>query len=168
MSAWDSRTVLLAGLIAPNSSVLEFGAGRMALRHYLPEGCSYTPSDLFEREPGILCYDLNAPQLPPLPDFDVAVFGGVLEYVHDIPRVLTHLHAQCEYVVASYAVAGSKRLRSRLERRRHGWVNDYSAEEFVGMFLHAGFYPRAERRWNGQMLYQFKKQHVHPAAVRDL
>jgi hypothetical protein len=168
MSFWDTRTVQLAALITPNTRVLEFGAGRMVLRRHLPEGCTYTPSDLVEREPGILCYDLNAPQLAPLPGFDVAVFGGVLEYVHDIPRLLTHLHGHCECVVASYAVATSKGLRARLGRRKHGWVNDYSAEGLVGMFLHAGFYPSAERRWGGQILYQFKKQHVHPAAVRDL
>src|SRR5216684_8281329 len=44
-SDWDSRTRLLAGLISPGSSVLEFGAGRQALKAMLADGCTYTPSD---------------------------------------------------------------------------------------------------------------------------
>jgi hypothetical protein len=167
MRATQDPRPQLDGLIAPNARVLEFGGRGMALRQHLPAGWPCTPSDLVEGEPGVRRYDLNAEQLAALPGFDVAVFDGVLEYVRDVPRLLAHLHMHCDHVVATYPVATSRGLRAKLGRRSHGWVNDYSVDELVGMFLHAGFYPCAERRWEGQMLFQFKKQQLHAAAVRD-
>lgn len=46
---WDSRTIMIARLIPPNSRVLEFGAARLVLRDHLPINCSYQPSDIVDR-----------------------------------------------------------------------------------------------------------------------
>ena len=51
---WEDRTRQMVRLIAPGTSVFEFGAGRCHLEKMLPENCSYTPSDLVSR--GALTY----------------------------------------------------------------------------------------------------------------
>src|SRR5689334_4642044 len=56
---WDSRTKQISGHIKPGSSVLEFGAGRLALVKFLPPDCKYTPSDLVDRGMGTIVADLN-------------------------------------------------------------------------------------------------------------
>src|ERR1035438_4206337 len=43
---WDQRTQRIAGLITAGTSVIEFGAGRMAILRFLPATCTYTSSDL--------------------------------------------------------------------------------------------------------------------------
>src|SRR5438105_2510155 len=99
---WDTRTEMLAGLIKPGA--LEFGAGRMVLKNFLPANCVYTPSDLVDRKNGTWVCDLNSPELPAFPSHDVAVFSGVLEYLNDLPMLAAHLSVFVQEVVASYAV----------------------------------------------------------------
>ena len=84
--SWDDRAAILASLVPRGSSVLELGAGKGNLEKMLPEGCSYTPSDIHEVHGPRLLIDLNAEQLPEFPEHDVAVLGGVLEYVEEIGR----------------------------------------------------------------------------------
>ncbi len=52
---WDERTRVIAGLVRPDSRVIEFGAGRRQLEKFLPASCRYTPSDLVDRGPVQLC-----------------------------------------------------------------------------------------------------------------
>ena len=108
----------MATPIRPGSSVLEFGAGRMVLKQSLPEGCRDTPSDIVDRGPRTIVCDLNARTLPDFPHHDVAVFSGVLEYVHDVPRVVALLARTVDTVVASYADTDS--VARRITRRAHG------------------------------------------------
>jgi hypothetical protein len=157
-SDWDSRTITLAASIPPSSKVLEFGAGRMVLREHLPPGCSYTPSDLVDREPGVcIVCDLNAPTLPDFGRHDVVVFSGVLEYVTDVPRLLSHLAGSCRLILASYAVASGKGTAEVIGRRRLGWWNDYTAEELVAVFRECGFEVSQIGKWGGQNLYKLER-----------
>lgn len=165
---WDRRTERLAALIDPRSRVIEFGAGRRVLRHHLPPGCSYTPSDLVSRSGDTLVADLNATPLPDLPEADVAVFGGVLEYLHDVPSVLWHLHSFVPTIVASYVPGGEGQWSWR---RNKGWVNDFTEEELKAVFLRGGYRPvhqeEMAERWGRQVLYRLARQNIHLAAVRD-
>lgn len=154
-SAWDARTEKLAAMIPQGASVLEFGAGRMALRRYLPSSTAYTPSDLVDRGAGTLVCDLNAKELPPLPPHDVAVFSGVLEYVHDAPRLVAHLAPCVRAIVASYAVTEGE--PSAITRRNRGWTNDYSADQFEAIFASCGFVCDLRDAWEAQKLYRFVK-----------
>lgn len=151
---WDSRTRRIATLIPPGSSVLEFGAGRLVLKACLPVGCSYTPSDLVDRGEGTIICDLNGDSLPPFSDYDVAVFSGVLEYVHDVPRLIEHLSDRVRMIIASYAVKETNERR----RRAQGWVNDFSSAQLVQVFETAGFHPEHEERWRSQSIYRFTKR----------
>ena len=78
---WDARTIMMARLIPPNSSVLEFGAARLVLREYLPTNCSYQPSDIVDRGDNTIVCDLND-EFPDLSHhYTHVVFSGVLEYI---------------------------------------------------------------------------------------
>ncbi|MBI3802610.1 MAG: class I SAM-dependent methyltransferase [Nitrospirae bacterium] len=149
---WDARTRRIAGLIQPGQSVLEFGAGRMALKAFLPERCAYTPCDLVDRGDGTIVCDLNG-TLPSFRRHDVAVFSGVLEYVNDLPRLIDHLSGCVDGIVASYAILE----KNETDRRVHGWVNDYSASEFVIVFEKAGFQCNHTEAWGTQVIYQFTR-----------
>jgi hypothetical protein len=150
---WDSRTKQIADLVKPGSKVLEFGAGRMVLKGFLPEGCSYTPSDLVDRGPGTIVLDLNGESLPSFEGHDVAAFSGVLEYVNDVPRLVAHLSRFVGTVVASY---GSTELNGP-ERRAQGWVNDYSTSQFIDVFKAAGFLCDHTEQWRTQVICRFVK-----------
>jgi hypothetical protein len=138
---WDERTKTIAGLIAPGSRVLEFGAGRRQLEALLPPGCRYIPSDLVSRGEGTIVCDLNSPPFPDLRELqiDTAVFGGVLEYVTDLPRLVSWLSGQVRTCIASYECARSAprtfaRLRESFERARIGWLNSYDEAELRRIF----------------------------------
>src|SRR3989338_5904759 len=133
---WDSRTQQIATLIRPGASVIEFGAGRLILKTLLSENCSYTPSDLVDRGYGTIVCDLNSKNLPQFQQYDVAVFSGVIEYVNDVPRVISYLSSYVNVIIASYALI-EKNLRNR---RREGWVNNYNSAQFIKIFENAGFY----------------------------
>lgn len=153
---WDSRTERIAQLIAPESRVLEFGAGRLVLKKYLPEGCSYTPSDIVDRGEGTLVCDLNAETLPQFDsDFDVCVFSGVLEYLNDAPRLIKHLSAKIPTIITSYATLELK--PKLIKRRKSGWVNDYSAAEFKAIFSSFGYVLDHVEEWHSQEIYRFVK-----------
>lgn len=154
---WDSRTELIAALIPAGSSVIEFGAGRMVLKHSLRRGCSYTPSDLVDRGEGTLVCDLNAASLPHFPTHDIAVFSGVLEYVNDVPRLVSHLSKSVDIIIASY---GSTDFVPKIPQRRfYGWVNDHSSNEFLSLFSEAGFHCEDVVTWReAQIVARFLKK----------
>jgi methyltransferase family protein len=154
--AWDGRTKMLASFLDPGSRVLEFGAGRMELARYLPNHCVYIPSDIVDRGNNTFVCDLNAQRLPPLPEHDVAVFSGVLEYVHDVRRLVAYLHEYCNTIAASYATTDFPQQKQTLTRRKHGWVNDYDGAALNRLFSSQGFECAQTLVWeNQQLLFKF-------------
>jgi hypothetical protein len=161
---WDARTEKIAQLIPQGARVIEFGAGRRQLEKFLDPSCSYVPSDLTDRGPGTIICDLNRRPLPDLArlSVDTAVFGGVLEYIHDLESLIEWLAEHVSVCIASYAyVAPSLSLvgtvRDRLVRLYYGYMNRYSEEEFVDLFGRAGFICTARETWNSQLLFRFRK-----------
>ena len=151
---WDSRTKKIAGLIDSQSSIIEFGAGRLVLKSYIPSGCQYTPSDLVDRGGGTIVCDLNKKPLPEFQTYDFAVFSGVLEYVYDVESLVAHLSHRVSNVVASYAVLESNAGK----RRQYGWVNHFKSKEFIDLFEQAGFQCDHQEAWGGQLIYRFRKK----------
>lgn len=151
---WDERTRLIASLIRPGSSVIEFGAGRRQLEQYLDPSCSYVPSDLVSRGPGTIVLDLNRRPLPDLGRrFDVAVLAGVLEYIQRLPSFAAWLASISDTVIASYTPARSRprslrRLCERYARAGAGWVNSYSEEELLDVFARDGLQPVEVVDWH--------------------
>jgi hypothetical protein len=153
--SWDTRTKLIASLIPERSSVLEFGAGRLALQRYLPASCLYTPSDIADRGAGTIVCDLNGEFLPVFPYHDIMVFGGVLEYIFDLDRLLAHLTDSCNGIVASYATTDVSGQRSTFQRRKYGWVNKLSENEIVNKFSGHGFVLKQTLSWENQHIFRF-------------
>ena len=153
---WDSRTKQIAKLISPGTSVIEFGAGRLVLKKYLPKSCAYTPSDLVDRGMGTIIWDLNSNIFPQLQSYDYAVFSGVLEYVDDVPRLIRYLTNYVDAIIASYAV----RELNEKNRRVNGccWVNDFSSQQFIKIFTDAGFQWNHTENWGSQLIYKFLRR----------
>lgn len=151
---WDSRTRLIASIIPERATgLIEFGAGRMLLAELLPESCKYTPSDIIKRSSETLVVDLNASILPFFTTHDVAVFSGVLEYVLDIPRLVSHLSKSVEIFIVSYAPTNN--FPNTLERRKHGWVNDYSINQLNEVFEQFNFVVDFSTTWKDQIIIKY-------------
>lgn len=157
----------MATLVPKGSSVLEFGAGRMVLKDYLDATCKYTPSDSVDRGNCTFVCDLNSKTLPDFPKHDVAVFSGVLEYIHDIPRLLLHLSKYFDTVIVSY---GSTDYVTDIQRRRaYGWVNDYTSQEFIAIFYRSGYDCSHLTHWaSAQLVCKFTKRLQEGARVSQL
>lgn len=151
---WDSRTILIAGLIPAGSAVLEFGAGRFVLRDHLPPDCSYQPSDIVDRGDGTIVCDLNE-DFPTLPRrYTHTVFSGVFEYVSDIGAVVGALKNNTTVIIASYSTTDM--LSDYITRRRSGFINHLSNEQFISLFHHHGFRLSQTHMWQLQTIYYFE------------
>jgi hypothetical protein len=162
---WDGRTEKIARLIPPASRVIEFGAGRRQLEKCLDPTCTYVPSDLVDRGPGTFVCDLNRRPLPGLShlNVDTAIFGGVLEYIHDLESLVEWLAQHVSLCVASYACVPPgkgifQRLRDRFNRFYYGYMSSYREEELVDLFRQAGFRCIARDPWNSQRIFLFVNQ----------
>ncbi|RTL78617.1 MAG: class I SAM-dependent methyltransferase [Hyphomicrobiales bacterium] len=148
---WDERTALIAALVPAGSSVIEFGAARLVLRRHLDPSCSYQPVDLVKRSDDTIVFDLNG-ALPKLPQqYDVAIFSGVLEYVHDLGRIMEWLPRISRSVIFSYAVTDM--LSDPVTRRQNGWVNSFSDKEIRRIVGMAGLDVRSSQPWRQQIIY---------------
>jgi hypothetical protein len=170
---WDERTAMIAKLVPPHSRVIEFGAGRRQLETFLPAACTYTPSDLVDRGAGTIVCDLNRRPLPDLSPVapDVAVFGGVLEYVRDVPSLVGWLAdagvsicvTSFDPVPAGLGVRG--RWRESARRSYNGYMNNLTEDRLLRLFQAGGFVcidrqlwtmPRAS--WESQIILQLRKR----------
>jgi hypothetical protein len=136
---------------------LELGAATDSLRRHLPENVTYTAADLVPRGPDTIVFDLNSDRWPDVPFHDVVVMGGVLEYVHDVPRVIARIARLCSHIVCSYAPADFEGQRTAHERRKHGWVNDFRSAELEEIMRNAGYACTWRAEWNDQLLYVFSR-----------
>jgi hypothetical protein len=159
---WEARTQKLARYIPPESRVLEFGAGRRKLQHYLPHGCTYFASDLTPRDPDTIVCDLNRRPLPDLRHLapDIAVFAGVLEYVGDLRSVAAWLAEQTPVTVVTYdSVKAERATPARavelFTRRNFGYLNNHTLAELEGIFSSAGFRCVRTDTWNSQEIMVF-------------
>jgi len=161
--SWDERTKQLAQLVPPGSRLIEFGAGRRQLQNYLPPGCTYIPSDLVNRGPDTIVCDLNERPLPSLwpASATVAVFGGVLEYIRDVPGLVRWLADQgVKTCVASFdtmptglTVIG--RCRELFRRSYNGYMNSLTEQELLTIFKTVGFECMERQTWHTQIITQF-------------
>jgi hypothetical protein len=152
---WEERTRIMARLVPKGSRVIEFGAGRRRMAHHLDPSCTYLASDVIHRGPGTLVWDLNARPLPDLSPFkvDVAIFGGVLEYLVSLDPIARWLARHVSTCIASYECAETAawsldRLRERLRRARLGWVSTHTETELARLFQAAGFVCEQKVIWH--------------------
>lgn len=163
---WDERTKTIAKLVPEGARVIEFGAGRRQLERFLPAGCTYTPSDLVDRGAGTIVCDLNHRPLPDLsgPKPGVAVFGGVLEYIKDVPALAQWLEgAGVKTCILSFdpvptALGLIGRYRESARRRYYGYMNNLTEQEILRGFDAAGFACIHRQIWTTQLIFRLEKK----------
>jgi hypothetical protein len=164
---WEPRTDQIAKWIPKGSRVIEFGSGKQMLKSKLDEGCVYVGSDFVKRNADTFLCDLNKKPLPDLAQFapEVAVFSGVLEYVHDLPGIAAWLASQVRICIFSYSCLepsgkflGS--IRAAARRLSNGWVNTFTEAEITAIFQVAGFRVLEKDNWEYQRLFMLEKQSI--------
>ncbi len=148
-SNWDERTAILAKLVKPESNIIEFGAGNLALKKFLSTTCSYTPSDIHKRSEETLLCDLNDKLEIDLSQYNTAVFSGVLEYVYDIDKVFDQIKSSIDFVVLSYACSDI----SNANRLKRGWLSDYSKIELENIISKHNYEIESITEWRNQSIY---------------
>lgn len=149
---WDERSRILAKMINEGANVIEFGAGNMHLKNYLPSSCSYTPSDIYRRDPAVIYCDLNDEEIIDLKAYDTAIFSGVLEYVYDLDRLFRELAGSLKYINLTYAcsdISGANRLKQ-------GWLSDYTNSDLRDIFKRNGFEIVEYLEWRKQSIYRLE------------
>ena len=117
----------------------------------------YTGCDLAPLNDDTLFYDLNAQRLPLISGFDVAFLSGVLEYVHDLNRLVAFQHKCFQTVICSYATA-RQGMEDEVQKRRYsGWVSDFTLTDFLTLFEQQGFTKHSSSEWQAQHLFRFDK-----------
>ena len=133
---WGERARLAAKFIASNSTVLDIGCGRMQLKSFLPEGCTYTPADQVKWTDEVVKIDLDQRNFPP-GNFDCIVILGVLEYLQAPAFPITRSAEACAKLITTYChpLSGIDTAR----RRQNGWVNDLSEADLTALIVAAGW-----------------------------
>ncbi len=151
---WNERTEIMSQWIQPHTDVLEFGAAKLALMQYLPEGVTYTPSDIVDRGEGTMVCDLNQ-TIPEFKSQDVIFFSGVLEYIYDLPGLITKLSSRTNRFIISYGTFD--KFNSLKNRKINGWVNAYTNDEILDVFQKNDFKLIETDEWRNQTIYVFDK-----------
>ena len=149
---WGVRAALIARFINRGSVVADIGAGECALRGYLPDGCEYIPIDIVSRDATTIVSDINRRGLVDVPDADVIVFSGVLEYIFKLGEILTESNSRFKSAVFTYAPRMTKRFSEKIERRSNGWINDLTEDEFLSLVEKCGWKILNRSEWNGQIV----------------
>jgi Methyltransferase domain len=136
--AHDERAAFAAQFIPAGARVLEFGCGRMALKRFLPNGCSYRGCDLVARDDDTVVCDFNAGEFPSeaVAQSDIVVMLGLLETIVDVESFFTHLRFSKRDVVLSYCATN---LTGKCDRVALGWVNSFSFFDLARLFDRYGF-----------------------------
>ena len=151
---WNERTKIMAQWITPKSSVLEFGAAKLALKQFLPEGVNYTPSDIVDRGEGTIVCDLNK-TIPDIRHQDIIFFSGVLEYIYNVPDLIRSLSGKTERFIISYGTFD--KFNSLKNRKINGWVNQHTNDEILSIFKENNFKLIDTDTWRNQSIYVFDK-----------
>ena len=132
------------------ASVLDLGCARGTLRHLIDAsryvGCDFVESagDPFE----FYRCDFNEDPLPvALPVADVAVCSGLLEYIADVPALLTQLREHVtpagrlvtSYVNMNHVLRIADLIRGKTIFRHPDWLNAWSPADAVRQIEAGGF-----------------------------
>lgn len=151
--SWDGRNMLIADHVAPNSSVLDVGAGAMTLKSYLPAGCTYQPVDVVLGCTDTLLANFNTRSIPVIPArYDYVVCSGVLEYIVDVDYFLNIVKQWGERIILSYAILDlSPDIGSR---KSNGWFNHFTKDQLEKTFVLCGLRHDVLAKWKSQMIYE--------------
>jgi glycosyltransferase involved in cell wall biosynthesis len=155
--AWDKRARLAADLVAGEPAVVDLGCGMMCLEKHLAPGVRYLPVDVVARDDRTVLADLNREPLPKLPA-DCIVVCGLLEYIHDVPKLLTAMAKHYKTIVISYNSTDT--VPAIAERQSHAWVNNFTVTTLEAAFADAGLKIQDKRDLGQQVLWKLGSHHM--------
>ena len=149
---WLNRAAIAAGMIrkhvSEGSVIADLGCGDMKLRDALGDfRCEYRGYDLNPQSQEVTQLDITKAHLP---ECDVSVLLGVLEYI-PVPAVLQKIRSS--KLVVSHVYADEGAFTPKLINQK-GWINCLPLPEFEGQLRLAGF-SIVEREMTGERM-----QHV--------
>jgi hypothetical protein len=135
--SWALRARRAAALLGTQRAVADIGCGLMTLEQFLSPGTRYIPVDVVKRDARTIVVDLNRQPLPVL-DADALVGLGLLEYIYDVPGLLSRIAAASGTAVFSYNPIET--VSDRGVRTGHAWVNHFGLAELESMFVQGGLH----------------------------
>ena len=159
--SWDSRNRLIADHVAPNSSVLDVGAGAMTLKNYLPPGCTYQPVDVVLGCADTLLANFNTQSIPVITvRYDYVICSGVLEYIVDVDNFLNIVKEWGKTIILSYAVLD---LSPDIDSRKsNGWFNHFYKDQLETAFVLCGLRHKVLTKWKSQIVYELTNDSDSP------
>lgn len=141
---------MIAAYVPPGSGVLDLGAGAQTLARHLAGDCTYQPCDIVPGS-GVLECDLDAGRWPAVARrYDVAICSGVLEYLRDVPGVLSGLAPLATRAIVTYC---DRSRGQRLEtRRRQGWQSHMTLSQLRGVLDGLDAEWRFLTEWRGHVI----------------
>lgn len=126
----------------PAREVADYGCGRQQLKTLLPAGWSYVPYDWTPRSPDTRVCDLAV--AAPTGTHEIIFMLGVLEYMPDPARLLSHALNQARWTVFS-CFCGWSPLRAW----KQGWRGRLSRRAVERVLQGANVQVRAYQDWRG-------------------
>jgi hypothetical protein len=136
---WEERAEAAVGLLVANLHavrwdpsaglrIADFGAGDERLRRVLASRLAqkhrYHSFDIQPQRSSVVELDLRA-TLPAEP-FDLVFCLGLLEYIEPLETFLARLAMRCPVLILSYTVFDAPEPLGPRERRRRGWLSNYT------------------------------------------
>lgn len=134
--SWKYRIEFMSTSIKPGSSILDLGCGKMWLKDYLPENCTYIPVDYTPRGPDCRIYDFNKYQFPQI-QVDTAFISGCLEYIFDVDWFIDNICLFSNQCILSYCT--TDQTKDLTIRNKRLWVNHLSSSELISLFIKHNF-----------------------------
>ena len=129
------RVAAIADLLPRNGSVIDIGAGTMALFSKMPIAVAYTPLDLVRYSDATVLADLNQAQFPG-GHWDYAVLLETLEFIHDPAWLMQTVKKAADHLIMTYRVPDGTAMAVR---RTAGYFNDFTAEQLRELLEAAGW-----------------------------
>ena len=139
---WEERAEAAVGLLAANLDAIrwdssaglriaDFGAGDERLRRVLAARLAqthrYHSFDIRPQRSSVVELDLKAAL--PTQAFDVVFCLGLLEYIEPLGTFFARLASRYPALILSYTVFDAPEPLSRRERRRRGWLSNYTTRD---------------------------------------
>lgn len=145
--SWASRARFAAKHIR-HQWVSDIGCGRQSLSRYLAPRSIYLPSDIKAWDKNVEVCDLNAGLFPErsLALCDVAVLLGVVQRIHDLPKLFVELSRRVEHLAVSYHADRTRDAPS-------DWTHSYSSSGFTSVLCDAGYRVTLQASYGRQTIW---------------
>lgn len=158
---WTKRTKIIASRIPAGAKVIDLGGGYGTLLKYLDQPGSYTSVDLQQWTDKTIVADFNKGEFPEIPEADIIVAQGILEYIDKPLEFLEKIHKYGSQLFLSYR---EKQITEKMVR------NDYTLKEVEQFLKESGWLPVASRSFGETKIF-FTKQNYedsihHPLPLR--